>query len=113
MRDIIKKTFLLGLGAASLTKSQAEKIVNELVKRNAVTIKEGRDMIKRVGKEAFNEGNKIKKLAEKEAKKMARNLGITSKGSIEKVKKMLKSTDKYLSAKGKKTLKEILNELSK
>ena len=29
MKDILKKTFLLGLGAASLTKNQAEKTIKE------------------------------------------------------------------------------------
>jgi len=39
MKEIIRKTFLLGLGAASMTKDQAEKVVKDLVKKNAVTIK--------------------------------------------------------------------------
>ncbi|MDP7322550.1 MAG: polyhydroxyalkanoate synthesis regulator, partial [Candidatus Woesearchaeota archaeon] len=61
MKEIIRKSFLLGLGAATLTKNQAEKIVNELVRKHAVTIKEGRDMLKKVKKETLNEGNRIKK----------------------------------------------------
>jgi len=38
MKDVIKKSFLLGLGAASMTKNQAEKIVKELVKKNRCII---------------------------------------------------------------------------
>ena len=113
MKDIIKKSFLLGLGAATLTKNQAEKIVKELVKRNAVTVKEGRDMLQKVKKLAESEGSRVRTLAENEAKRVAGKLGIASKAHIGKVKKRLKSIDKELSSTGKKTLKRIIKELSK
>ncbi len=113
MKEIIKKSFLLGLGAASLTKNQAEKIVKELVKRNAVTIKEGKDMLKKVKKAAFSESSRARKLAEAEARRVSGKLGITSKTQIARVKKRLKSIDKELSSKGKKTLKNIMKEISK
>ena len=113
MKDIIKKSFLLGLGAASLTKSQAEKIVKELVKKHGVTVKEGKDMLNNIKKEALNETNRIRKLAENEAKRIAGNLDAASKIQIEKVKKRLKSINKELSSEGKKALKKIMKEISK
>jgi|SRR3989338_3750670 len=113
MKDIIKKSFLLGLGAASLTKSHAEKIVKDLVKRNEVTIKEGRDMLNKVKKAALNNSGIIRNLAEKEAKRVAGKLGVKSQVQIAKVKGKLMSIDKELSAKGKTALKKILKELSK
>ena len=113
MKEIIKKSFLLGLGAASMTKIQAEKIVKELVKRNAVTIKEGSGMLKKVKKIALSESERIRKLAEKETKRLAGNLGIASKASVGNIKKKLKSMDKELSSQGKKALKMIMKELSK
>ncbi len=111
MKDIIKKSFLLGLGAATLTKNQAEKIAKELVKRNAVTVKEGSDMLKKVKKVALNESNRVRKFAENEAKRVAGKLGVTSKAQIAKAKKRLKSIDKELSSTGKKTLKKILKQI--
>ena len=113
MKEIIKKSFLLGLGAATLTKNQAEKIIKGLVKKNAVTIKEGRDMLKRVKKEALGESNRIRKLAGKEAKRVVGKLGMVSKIPVARVMKRLKSIDKELSSRGKKTLKNILKQLSK
>lgn len=113
MKEIIKKTFLLGLGAATLTKNQAEKTVKELIKRNAVTVKEGSDMLKKVKKEALNESKRIRKLAEGEAKRIAGKLSVIPAAQIGKVRKTLKSIDKNLSSKGKKTLKGILEQLSK
>ena len=90
MKEIIKKSFMLGLGAASLTKNQADKLVKELVSRNAVTVKEGREMLKKLKKVALNESTRIKKLAEQEAKRVSGKLGGVSKTQIGKVKKRLK-----------------------
>jgi len=113
MKELIKKSFLLGLGAATLTKNQAEKMIKGLVKKNAVTAKEGKDMLKKLKNEALNESNRIKNLAEKEAKRVAGKLGIISQARIAEVKKRLKSIDKELSSKGKKTMKSVLKQLSK
>lgn len=113
MKEIIKKSFLLGLGAASLTKGQADKIVKGLVKKNAITTKEGLEMLKRVRKEAKNESNRVKKFARQEATRIAASLGFVSKAQIGKVKKRLLLVDKELSSRGKKTLKNIIKELSK
>ncbi len=113
MREIIKKSFILGLGAASLTKTQAEKVIKELVKKNAVTVKEGREMLNRVKKAAGSEGKRVKKFAEQEARRIAVDLGVLSKNQIGKIRKNLKSIDRELSKKGKKALKQIMGELSK
>lgn len=111
MRDIVKKSFLLGLGAASITKAKAEKIVKELVKKNAVNIKEGREMLSKVKREADSERKRIQKFAEQEAKRIAGKLGVIPKNKIEKVRRRLKSIDKELSNRGKNTLKKILKEI--
>lgn len=113
MKGIIKRSFLLGLGAATIAKNQAEKVVKQLVKRNAVTVREGRDMLNKVKKAALNESSRIRKLAEKETKRVAGKLGVKSKVQIAKVKGKIRSIDKELSAKGKTELKKILKELSK
>lgn len=113
MKEIIKKSFLLGLGAATLTKNQAEKMIKSLVKKNAVTAKDGREMLKKIKKEALNESNRIKNIAEKETKRVAGKLGVVSPAHIAEVKKRLKSIDKELSSKGKKTLKSVLKQLSR
>jgi len=108
MKDIIKKSFLLGLGAASITKAKAEIMVKELIKRNAVTIKEGREMLRNIKKEGDNERKRVQKFAEGEAKRIAGKLGVMPKNKIEKIRKRLKYIDKELSSKGKETLKRIL-----
>ena len=90
MKDTVKKSFLLGLGAASLTKSQAEKIIKGLVRKNAVTISEGKGMLKRIKKHATNEGKRIKKFAQQEANRVAKERGVGEKEKGEKGKKKRK-----------------------
>jgi len=113
MKDVIKKSFLLGLGAASMTKNQAEKIVKELVKKNAVTIKDGKGMLNKIKNHARNEGRRVSKFAQQEVKRVANELGLVSKVQVSKVKKHLKSINKELGARGKKTLKRIMKDLGK
>ena len=113
MKGIVKKSFLLGLGAASLTKKQAEKAIKGLVRKNAVTIKESREMLKKVSKVADAERKRISRFAQQEASRIAFQMGVASKPHINRVKKSLKSIDRELSSRGKKALKGILKQLSK
>ena len=113
MKEIVKKSFLLGLGAATLTKKQADDIIKNLVKRNKVTIREGKELLSKINKAANGERRRVSKFIAQEAKRAAGNLSVAPKSQIEKVKKKLKSIDKELSSRGKKTLKEILKQLSK
>ena len=113
MKEIVKKSFLLGLGAATLTKEQAEKTIRDLVRKNAVTLKESRGILKKIGKAADAERKRISKFAQQEAARISSQMGVVSKAQLSKVKKRLKSIDRELSSRGKKTLKEILNQLSR
>ena len=113
MKGIVKKSFLLGLGAATLTKKQADKIIKDLIRKNAVTLKESRDILKRIGKAADSERKRISKFAQQEAARISSRMGVVSKAQISKVKKRLKSIDRELSSRGKSTLRSILKQLSK
>lgn len=113
MKEIVKKSFLLGLGAASMTKKQAEKIIKDLVRKNAVTLKESRGILKKIGKAADSERKRISKFAQQEATRISSQMGIVSKAQIIEVKKRLRSIDRELSARGKSTLRSILKQLSK
>lgn len=113
MKEIVKKSFLLGLGAATLTKKQVEKTVKDLIRKNAVTVKESRNILKKIGKAADAERKRITKFAQQEAARISSQMGVVSKAQLSKVRKKLKSIDKELSRSGKKTLKSIMGQLSK
>ncbi|MBI2208388.1 hypothetical protein HYU50_02735 [Candidatus Woesearchaeota archaeon] len=111
MRDIVKKSFLLGLGAASIAKKKAEKAVMELVKKKAISKKDGQQMLNTIRKHAADESRRIARFAEQEAGRIAKQLGVASKSKAQKAKKMLRAMDRQLTAEGKRTLKKIIKEL--
>ena len=100
MRDAIKKGFLLGLGAASLTKKKADKVINSLAKRGAITKKEGQILVNGFLKEAKKQRkiieNKILREAEKE---------------IKRVKPKLKKKAKKLEAEGRKVVRKTIKRI--
>ncbi len=113
MKDLVKKSFLLGLGAASMTKAQADKIIKELIKRNKVTIKEGRQFLGKIGKVADEEKKRIAGFAAQEIQRIAKTVGSIPKTRINSARKSLKRIDKELSKRGKKVLNSALKQLSK
>ncbi len=46
MFDLLEKSFLLGLGALSITKTNAEKFVDEAIKQCKITPEEGTSFLK-------------------------------------------------------------------
>lgn len=62
MRELIKKSILLGLGAASLTKEKIDKLAAELVKRKAITTKEGKWLAKEVLREIAKSKERVRRL---------------------------------------------------
>ncbi len=45
MIDLLKKTILIGIGLASLTKEKMEELTDELVKKGEMSEKEGRELV--------------------------------------------------------------------
>ena len=113
MRDLIKKSLLLGLGAASITKVQAEKIVRELMRKNTVTVKEGRQLLGRIGRAAQQEQKRIVNFAAGEIQRVAKIVGSAPKARMTSARKNLRKLDKELSKRGRKVLDSALKQLSK
>ena len=113
MRDLVKKSLLLGLGAASITKAQAEKIVRELMRKNTVTVKDGRQLLGRISRAAQQEQKRIASFAAQEARRMAKEFGAVPKAHVAKARKKLNALNKELSKRGRKVLNDAIRQLSK
>lgn len=113
MKEIIKKCFLLGLGAASITKAKAEKIVRELAKKGAVNKKDSRQLVRRVLEMANKERIRVQGLAKKEANRIIKKGEFISRGEAKKLKNRISNLEKRLSAEGKKTAKRLLKKVLK
>jgi polyhydroxyalkanoate synthesis regulator phasin len=111
MKELVKKGFLLGLGAASMTKTQAENAMKELVKKNALTVQQGKELLNKARNVALYEKKRLSDIASKEAARIASKLMDSSRPKIVVLKKKAKTLEKELSARGKKTLRSILKSM--
>ncbi|MAG91262.1 hypothetical protein CMO83_01135 [Candidatus Woesearchaeota archaeon] len=98
MKELIKKSMLLGLGAASLSKDKVDKLVKRFVRNKTITAKDA----KWVKKQVLNELAKNRKRLEK-----------LSRLKTEKLKKKAKILEKALTRRGKITANEILRRIEK
>jgi polyhydroxyalkanoate synthesis regulator phasin len=82
MSDIIKKGFLLGLGAAISGKEKLEKKLDELVDRNEISQDEAKEMMNNfIEKGEMKTGEWSAKQME-QSKKKAEDLGLATKDDI-------------------------------
>ena len=96
MKDLVKKSLLIGLGAASLTKSKAEKIIKEFVKKKAITAKDAKAVLNAVIKEAEKQRSRLMGIGktrgselEKEALKMGKELEKLGRINAKKIVKLV------------------------
>ncbi len=113
MRDAIKKSFLIGLGAASMSAQKAEQAIRELVKSNKVSIREGKHMLSRIKKHGKKESVRMAKFLEMRTKKVSKEAQAMAKKHIKTMQAKLKIIDAELTARGKQTLKKIMKEMDK
>lgn len=91
MKDAIKNIFLMGVGAASLTKKKAEATVKVFVKKGIINNKQAKEIINRV----MNETNKVRSRLMREGRKEIRRVKKKVLGAGKKArKKISKSVSK-------------------
>jgi polyhydroxyalkanoate synthesis regulator phasin len=98
MDNLIKKSIILGLGIASLTKEKATELIKEVTKDGGVTQKEGERMAKEIADKITKNHQKIEDEIEKVVKKIMVKLDIPSRKEVadlnKKIDKMQKAADK-------------------
>src|SRR3989338_7545192 len=106
MKDLLRKSMLLGIGAASLTRKKAEKVARELVRKGAVSSREGETLVKKVLSETKKQQAKMRKTGEAEAKKALKKMGIISIDEARKLKKRVEFLEKRIRDASRKTAKK-------
>ena len=102
MLKTVRKAFLLGLGAAALTKDRAEKFTKELVKQGDISSKEGRALVKRMMKDAEIHRKRMQPIIEKETKATVKRLRLVSKKEAKIMAKRIARIEKELKKKPKR-----------
>ena len=94
MENIIEKMLLASLGALSLTKEKAEKIVEEFVKRGEVAKKDKAGYINRLLERGKDTRMEIEKIVEKSMTKVLSKLNIPAKSDIDALMKKIEALAK-------------------
>ncbi|RKY72242.1 MAG: polyhydroxyalkanoate synthesis regulator [Candidatus Latescibacterota bacterium] len=86
MSDLIKKTFLAGLGVLSLSREKAEKLAKDLVKRGELAKTEEVKLVKDLMRRAEKSRAEIEKRIEKIVKEILVKLDIPTRKELEALK---------------------------
>ncbi|MBY0403350.1 MAG: hypothetical protein K2X66_05595 [Cyanobacteria bacterium] len=85
--EILKKTFLIGLGATVTTADKVKEVIDELVERGELSQHEakafGEDLKARAVKEKEHFESKLKETAEVYVKKAVDSLGLVTREELE------------------------------
>jgi polyhydroxyalkanoate synthesis regulator phasin len=79
LRELIERIFLLGVGAAALSKDRVQDVVEELVRRGHLTSDEGRDMVDKFVTRGRDEARSALKKADSSLRDACRDMGLVGK----------------------------------
>ncbi len=83
IRELIERTFLLGVGAAALSKERIQELVEEFVRRGQLSGEEGRDMVDRLMARSREEARAAVKKADSSLQGAFREMGLINKRDLE------------------------------
>jgi len=85
IRDLIERTFVLGIGAAALTKDRVQEVVEEFVHRGQLSSEEGKDMVDRLLVRSKDEARSVLKRADSSLQGAYRDMGLVTKREWEDI----------------------------
>jgi polyhydroxyalkanoate synthesis regulator phasin len=89
MKDLIEKTILLGVGAASMTREKLEALVGEFVKRGELTREEGQKLMEEASSRAMAEGAVVKGKAAGAYQEALQSMGIATAETVEALERRI------------------------
>ncbi len=99
MFDILRKTFLFGVGLTSLTKEKAEEFIDELIKRGEVESKDKAKAVDNIIQRAKEEEKKFNEKVNQTVQNVINNMGITTKKDIENLESKIKELENIINEK--------------
>ena len=82
---MIERAFLIGMGAAALTKDRVQSIVDELMRRGQLSGEEGKDMVEKLVARSREEARTALQKADSSMQGTYRNLGLVTKRELEDI----------------------------
>lgn len=85
IRDIVNKTFSMGIGAAVTSKEQIEKLVDELVKKGEVSRTESKSMVDELVKKGDEARTEFEQQINLKVKQRMAEMDLATKEDIERL----------------------------
>lgn len=96
MIELIEKTLLTALGAATLSQKKTEEFLSELKQRFNVTETEGKQLLERLEQAAKENQQKLSEMAAAEVQSSCQRLGLVTRDEFDKLAKKVASLEKKL-----------------
>ena len=93
MLDLLKKTYLVGLGFASLTREKVDEVVDDLVKKGEVAEKDRKQVFEDLMARAKDEQQKFSQSVKDAVRKVMREIGGPSKQAFEDLVKRVEDLE--------------------
>lgn len=87
--DMMERVFLLGVGAASLTREKVMELVDELVNRGQLTREQGEKLIDEAADRARDESATMKEKASEAYQDTLRAMGIAANEQVEELERRI------------------------
>jgi polyhydroxyalkanoate synthesis regulator phasin len=85
LKDLLERTFLVGVGAAALTKDRVQAIVDEFVRRGQLSAEEGRGMVDNLMERSKEQARSAMGKANSSLQGAYRDLGLATKQETEDI----------------------------
>jgi len=96
MSNLLEKTMLTALGAATLSQKKAEEFLQELKQKFNVSEEEGKALLSKLQDAARENQEKLEQRAHDEVKKACERLGVVTREDFDKLKKKVAQLEKRL-----------------
>ena len=94
MLDAIKKTYLLGLGLATLTREKVEEIVDDLIRRGEVAEKDRPHVVQDFMERARDEQRRFTSTVKETVQKVIPDLGLPGRSQFEDLLRRVENLEK-------------------
>lgn len=81
-QDLVRKSFLAGIGAISITREKAEDLVNELSRRGQMSREEARGLVDEMVERGEKEREEMNRTIRQQVRKSVEDMGLASKEDV-------------------------------
>ena len=93
---IVKKAFLLGIGAITLTKEKLENLFKELTQKGEITEKQAHMLLEEIGKKVEEGKKTLEKTITLAVKKAIDKMNLATKEELKKLEKRIRALEKKI-----------------